>query len=210
MPAKPYLVGIVGGSASGKSSFLRDLLARLPREQCAVVSQDNYYRPIDEQQRDADGQPNFDLPTAIHRDHFANDLHKLLRGKNVTRTEYTFNQRDKLGKRIVIEPADLILAEGLFLFHYEEIRTLFDLRIFIDAGEEVCKQRRLQRDAAERGYAAAHIEYQWDKHVVPAYRQYVLPYRDEAHLIVTNHDGYHEGLEVVAHHLKAWLSALEA
>src|SRR5260370_910525 len=59
---KPYLVGIVGGSASGKTSFLRDLLARLPAGKCAVVSQDNYYRTIDEQERDPEGNPNFDLP----------------------------------------------------------------------------------------------------------------------------------------------------
>src|ERR1700686_3009276 len=133
MTRKPYPVGIVGGSASGKASFLRDLLARLPGDQCAVVSQDNYYRTIDEQARDAAGQPNFDLPTAIRRDHFVADLHKLLAGETVTRTEYTFNHRDKQGRLIVVQPAAVILLEGLFLFHFEEIRGLLDLRVFIDA-----------------------------------------------------------------------------
>ncbi|MBI3824201.1 MAG: uridine kinase [Planctomycetes bacterium] len=202
MPRKPYLVGIVGGSASGKSSFLRDLFARLPAAQCAIVSQDNYYRSIDEQAVDAAGMHNFDLPTAIHCDHFVADLHKLMRGETVTRTEYTFNQRDKPGRTIVVEPVAVVLVEGLFLFHFEEIRALFDLRVFIDAREDICKQRRLQRDGAERGYGPEHVEYQWENHVLPAYRQFVLPYRDEAHVIVTNHGGYEKGLEVVAHHLE--------
>src|SRR6266446_4362650 len=121
MSNKPYLIGIVGGSASGKTSFLRDLLVRLPKEKCAVVSQDNYYRTIDEQQRDAEGRPNFDLPTAIHRERFHDDLHKLLRGESITKTEYTFNHREKTGRLITIAPAEVILLEGLFLFHYEEI-----------------------------------------------------------------------------------------
>jgi uridine kinase len=207
MSRKPYLVGIVGGSASGKTSFLRDLLARLPKDKCAVVSQDNYYRTIDEQFLDANGKHNFDLPTAIHRDRFHDDLHKLLRGESITKTEYTFNQREKPGRVITIASAEVILLEGLFLFHYEEIRTLLDLRVFIDAKEEICRQRRLERDAAERGYPPEHVEYQWDNHVLPAYRQFILPYRAEAHLIVTNHDSYAEGLDVVAQQVLAKLDA---
>src|SRR5436190_127782 len=121
MSGKPYLVGIVGGSASGKSSFLRDLLARLPTDQCAIISQDNYYRTIDEQERDGAGQPNFDLPTAIRRDLFVADLHKLLRGDTISKNEYTFNHREKQGRTIVVVAAPVILVEGLFLFHYDDI-----------------------------------------------------------------------------------------
>jgi uridine kinase len=207
MSRTPYLVGIVGGSASGKTSFLRDLLARLPSDQCAVVSQDNYYRSIHEQERDARGQPNFDLPTAIHREHFHADLQKLLRGETVARAEYTFNHRDKTGRTITIAPAAILIVEGLFVFHYEEIRALFDLRVFIDAREDLCKERRLQRDASERGYDAAHVEYQWEHHVRPAYRKFILPYRDEAHVIVANHGGFEKGLAVVADHLTAVLQS---
>lgn len=206
---KPYLVGIVGGSGSGKTSFLRDLLARLPQEKCAVVSLDNYYRPIGEQQLDANGRPNFDLPTAIHRDHFHDDLCKLLAGESVTRTEYTFNHREKQGRLVTIEPAAVILLEGLFLFHYEEIHALIDLRVFLDAREELCKQRRLQRDLSERGYPHEHVEYQWDNHVLPAYRSFILPHRDEAHVLVANHDGYEAGLEVVTHQVLMRIEATQ-
>jgi uridine kinase len=203
MVSKPYLVGIVGGSASGKTSFLRDLVARLPERSCCVVSLDNYYRSLDEQFRDENGRPNFDLPTAIHRDQLGEDMRALLRGESVTRTEYNFNQHDRQGRPITIEPANIFIMEGLFVFHYEEIRNLLDLRIFIDAPEAICKTRRLQRDLDERGYPRDHTEYHWVNHVLPAYRQYVLPYREEAHFVVTNHSDYLQGLDVVSAHLMA-------
>src|SRR6266498_3598140 len=132
MSRKPYLIGIVGGSGSGKTSFLRDLLRRLPEKKCAVVSQDNYYRPIHEQERDANGRPNFDLPSSIHLDRFHDDLCKLLRGETITKTEYTFNHRDRQGRLITVAPAEVLILEGLFLFHFQKIRGLLDLRLFIE------------------------------------------------------------------------------
>lgn len=192
---KPYLVGIVGGSASGKTSFQRDLAARLGG--CAIVSADNYYRPLEEITRDAAGYFNFDLPTALYQDHLLTDLKTLARGGTVTRQEFTYNQVDKPGRTLVIEPAPVILVEGLFLFHFEEVRACFDLRVFVDAPEDVCRRRRCERDVRDRGTLLERVEYVWDNHVVPAYRQFVLPYREEAHFVVMNHDGYENGLELV-------------
>ncbi len=203
MIAKPYLIGIVGGSGSGKTSFLRDLLARIPEKQCAVVSQDNYYRPIHEQERDANGQPNFDLPTSIHLDHFCDDLNKLMRGETITKFEYTYNHRERQGRLISVEPAPIVILEGLFLFHFELIRATLDLRVFIDAHVEICKQRRVKRDGAERGYPPEHVEYQWTQHVLPAYERFILPYRDDAHIVVTNNSTYDTGLDAVVEHVLA-------
>ncbi len=201
MTRKPYLVGIVGLSASGKTSLLKDLLARLPAGVCAVVSQDNYYRPFEEQQRDANGQTNFDLPTAIQREHFVRDLDVLLAGQPVSRREYTFNVSDRPAREVTVTPAPVLLVEGLFVFHYEEVRSRLDLKVFVHAHEEICLQRRLERDERERGYRREAILYQWHQHVLPAYREYVLPYRDEAHIIVDNTHSYAEGLAAVCQHV---------
>ncbi len=210
MNAKPYLVGIVGGSASGKTTFLRELAARMPPRTCAVISQDNYYRRIDEQHRDEKGIPNFDLPTAIHRDRLFADIEQLIRGETIVRTEYTFNKSERVGHLITTEPAPVIVVEGLFIFQYEEIRNLLDLRVFIDADIEQCRVRRIERDQRERGYSADFTEYQWTKHVLPAFQQYILPYREEAHLIVANHGIFSKGLEVIADHIMTRAKAGEA
>lgn len=205
MSRNPYLIGIVGGSGSGKTSFLRDLAARL--QPCAIVSQDNYYRPFEEQQRDAAGYANFDLPDAVRLDQLADDLRQLLGGETVLATEYGFKHPEPPRRALRIEPAPFILVEGLFLFHCEEIRSLIDLRVFVDAEVETCKQRRILRDEGERGSPPAHVEYVWENHVVPAYRQFVLPYREESHLIVANHNGYAEGLAIVLQRVKATIGA---
>lgn len=201
MSRKPYLVGIVGGSGSGKTSFLRDLLARLPDSECAVISQDNYYRPIHEQERDANGHPNFDLPTSIHFEHFLDDLKKLTHGEPISKYEYTFNHRERQGRLMTVEPAPLLIVEGLFLFHFAQVRDMLDLRVFIEADLAICKSRRVKRDATERGYDMVHVEYQWEQHVLPSYEKYILPGREHAHLVVTNQDDYVDGLDRVANHV---------
>ena len=198
-----YLVGIVGASASGKTSFLRDLVQRLPPDSRSVISLDNYYFPIERQQRDANGWANFDLPTALDWPQFRTDLAALQRGEPIVRYEYTFNHRDKPGGSITVLPARILILEGLFLFHDAEIRAALDLRVFVDADEEICRQRRLHRDVNERGYSAEHSAYCWEQHVLPAYRQFVLPHREEAHLIVANHTDNAEGLEAVSRRLQA-------
>jgi uridine kinase len=202
MPGAPYLVGIVGASASGKTSFLRDLVQRLPAASRSVVSLDNYYFPIERQQRDANGWANFDLPTALDWPRFHADLAALRRGEEIALREYTYNHRAKPGGSISIAPAPLLILEGLFLFHDAEIRAALDLRVFIDADEEVCRRRRLRRDVDERGYSAEHSAYCWEHHVLPAYREFVLPYRAEADVVVANNTDFTAGLDALSQRLK--------
>ena len=206
MSRKPFVVGVVGGSASGKTSFLRELVARLPAGACAVVSQDNYYRPKAEQHRDEAGEPNFDLPTAIDRDRFVRDLRALLAGQPITQREYTFNVTDRPPREIVIAPAAVLIVEGLFVFHDDEVRSLLDLRVYLDAPGAVCFDRRLARDLRERGYTEAMIRYQWDHHVRPAYQRYVRPHRDAAHVLIDCAESYAAGLDAVCQHIAARLA----
>ena len=97
MTWEPYIIGIAGGSASGKTSFLRDLKDKMPKGSLCIISQDNYYKPIEEQQEDENGEVNFDLPESIDRNHFYDDLKKLRQGDTIKIKEYTFNNKDKDG-----------------------------------------------------------------------------------------------------------------
>jgi uridine kinase len=91
--------------------------------------------------------------------------------------------------------------EGLFIFHYTEISNALDLKVYIDARDELKLERRLRRDRDERGYEHDVVLYQWNNHVMPSYRQYLRPYRDEADVIVTNNTSYDGGLAVLKNHL---------
>ena len=206
MNSKPYIIGIAGGSASGKTSFLRDLKEIFTEDQLAIISQDNYYHPKEMQFIDENGEINFDLPTSIDRDHFHQDLVSLMANKSVEKKEYTFNNQEAEPKLIQLKPAPIIIMEGLFIFHYEEIRNLLDLRVFLDVREDIKLQRRIKRDAIERGYPEETVRYQWDNHVMPSFKAYLRPYRDDANIIITNNYTYDKGLLVLANHLKVILN----
>jgi uridine kinase len=202
MSRRPYVVGISGGSASGKTSFLKNLRESLPAGAACVVSQDNYYLPKEQQVKDENDQINFDLPTSIHRDAFYKDMCRLMQGEKVELKEYTFNNASHSSRIIELLPAPIIIMEGLFIFHYEEIRNQLDLKVYIDAREDLKLQRRLRRDKDERGYPEETVMYQWNNHVMPSYHQYLRPYRDDADIIVTNNISYDKGLKVLVNHLR--------
>ena len=206
MSQRPYIVGISGGSASGKTSFLKHLSEALPSGNLCIVSQDNYYRPKDQQLRDENGQINFDLPTSIDRAAFHADMQCLMRGESIRIKEYTFNNASREPREIEMQPAPLLIMEGLFIFHYTEIREALDLKVYIDARDEVKLERRLKRDRDERGYEHDVVLYQWNNHVMPSYMQFLRPYRDEADVIVTNNISYDRGLDVLKNHLVMVLS----
>lgn len=206
MNSKPYIIGIAGGSASGKTSFLRDLKEFIDEEYLTIISQDNYYHPKEEQFIDENGEINFDLPTSIDRAHFHQDLVSLMANKMVEKKEYTFNNKEAEPNLIQLKPAPIIIMEGLFIFHYEEIRNLLDLRVFLDVREDIKLQRRIKRDAIERGYPEETVRYQWDNHVMPSFKTYLRPYRDDANIIITNNFTFDKGLLVLANHLKMILS----
>jgi uridine kinase len=196
-----YLVGIAGGSGSGKTSLVRALRDSLPHGTVCLVSQDDYYHPQDRQHCDENGRLNYDLPGAVDLDALASDLRALATGEPVYRREYTFNQEGREAGLIELRPAKVILVEGLFVLHHGPVRELFDLRVFIEASEDVQLQRRLIRDSRDRGYGHDEVMYQWDNHVLPAYRQYLLPYRDLCDLHVVNESSFDRAMKVLHDHL---------
>ncbi|HOY28324.1 MAG TPA: hypothetical protein PLR96_05065 [Flavobacteriales bacterium] len=196
-----YLVGVAGGSGSGKTTLVRALRQALPEGMVCQISQDDYYRPIEAQELDPNGKVNFDLPGGVDMDGLAKDLRSLVAGESIFRKEYTFNQTGKEPTLIELRPAPVILVEGLFVLHHEPVRELFDLRIFIDASEGAQLDRRLKRDAKERGYGPEDVLYQWENHVLPAYRNYLLPYRHLCDLHVVNESGFDRAVHVLRDHL---------
>lgn len=196
-----YLVGVAGGSGSGKTTLIRALREQLPTGTVCLVSQDDYYHPIHKQKEDANGKVNFDLPEGIDLDLLADDLRSLANGEPVYRQEYTFNQPGVEPKWLEVRPAPVILVEGLFVLHHAPVRDQFHLKVFVEASEDVQLQRRLSRDAAERGYSPDDVRYQWDNHVMPAYRDYLLPYRSLCDLHVINEQRFDKALHVLRDHL---------
>ena len=141
MAVKPYIIGITGGSGSGKTSIIQALRKRIPEKDLCIISQDEYYHPREKQVWDQAGYQNFDLPESIDSFAFARDIRQLIDGREVEKEQYTFNNPHKEKQMLVFKPAPVIIVEGLFVFYFEEIRNLLDLKIFIDA-EDIIKLKQ--------------------------------------------------------------------
>lgn len=183
---KPYVIGIAGSSGSGKTFFLKSFLNHFSEDEVTLISQDDYYIPANTKTREENRLYNFDLPTAINRELFYAHIKDLFDGKTVYKEEYTFNNPNITPKMLQINPAPILVVEGLFIFHYEEVNQLLDYRIFLDADEPIALERRLRRDLIERGYDHDDVMYKWTNHVVPSYNEYLLPYREQCNLVIKN------------------------
>ncbi|MES2458582.1 MAG: P-loop NTPase fold protein [Bacteroidota bacterium] len=183
---KPFIIGIAGGSGSGKTFFLNSFLHHFKNDEVTLVSQDDYYFPAGEMTQEENKLYNFDLPSTIDNEQFLIDIKKLVKGDVVYKKEYNFNNPLAVVKILEVNPAPIIIVEGLFILHFEEIAALLDYKIFVEADEAVALQRRIRRDGMERGYPEDDVMYKWHHHVVPAYKEFLLPYKDQAHKVVIN------------------------
>ena len=197
MKKKPYIIGITGGSGSGKTSFIKQLRARYTHDQVCIISQDDFYLPLEKQKKDTKGIVNFDLPNSIDQKRLLNVLQNLIKGKTVKLKEYTFNTSSKKASVQIIKPAPVVLVEGLFVFHNRALNSLLDLKIFIEARENLKVIRRIKRDQIERELPLERVLYQYEKHVLPAFEKFILPFRDEVDIVINNNAHFENGLKVI-------------
>ncbi|MDB5109961.1 MAG: uridine kinase [Mucilaginibacter sp.] len=184
---KPYIIGIAGGSGSGKTFFLNRFLDHFTADEVCLISQDDYYIPVAHNMTAEENKLyNFDLPATVDHQHFEEDVNKLLNQQVIYKKEYTFNNPSVIPKTLEIKPAPILIVEGLFILHFRGIAELMDMKIFIDSDEDIALQRRLKRDLIERGYSNDDVLYKWINHVVPAYKEFLLPYKNECHQVIVN------------------------
>lgn len=184
MGKKPFLIGISGGSGSGKTFFLKSFLNHFDPKDISLVSQDDYYLPSGDLTHEENVLYNFDIPSSFDEEQFTTDIQKILNGETIYKKEYTFNVGEP--RMLEIAPAPIIIVEGLLIYHFQKIAELIDMKIFIDADKEVALQRRIKRDLEERNYTFDDVMYKWVNHVMPSYKTYLLPHKDLAHKIVPN------------------------
>jgi uridine kinase len=205
---KPFTIGITGGSGSGKTYLIENLSKRFRPDEVCLISQDNYYRLRDEQLTDENGIKNFDLPSAIDHEHFHRDLTKLKKGEAISKVEYTFNNPNATPKTIELQPASILIVEGIFVQYFKEIECELDLKIFIEAKDHVKLSRRIRRDNEQRGYDLDDVLYRYQYHVMPVYEKYIEPLKHNSDLVIPNNSHVDRAIEVLVLSLKARLQDL--
>ncbi|MFD1551521.1 uridine kinase [Putridiphycobacter roseus] len=206
MPKK-FIIGITGGSGVGKTTLIELLRKEFPNK-ITTFSLDNYYLPIEKQQRDENGIVNFDLPTALDTKRMAADFLKLVEGQDISFSTYNFN--NPIGDRsdVSLVSKDILLVEGLFVMCYPFLKQRLDYAVYLKMDPDLQFERRLKRDLQERNYSKEDIIYQWKHHVLPAYNNYVLPYIDEVDLIITNNQSFDENINVLIDKIRNVLSVI--
>ena len=156
---------------------------------------------------DERGVENFDLPTAIEREKFHQDIQKLKKGETLQIKEYTFNNHKAAPKVIEFKPAPILIIEGLFVQYFEEIADLLDLKIFIEAKDYIKLSRRIKRDNDERGYDINDVLYRYQHHVMPVYEALIKPLKHQADFIIPNNQNFEKALDIITIALKGKLAS---
>lgn len=199
---KPYLLGISGGSASGKTFLIRRMMERFPSGEITLISQDNYYRKREVLPRNEKGEINFDHPESVDLEWLTRDIARLAAGESISLEEYTFNNPAAVPRIITYHPAPVIIIEGLFVFYHEPLAALMDLKVFVDADEHIKLSRRIKRDFAERGYELEQVLYYYEAYVIPMYKKYVEPTKEGCDLILPNNLHMEKSTEVLLNHIE--------
>lgn len=203
MNETPFIIGITGGSGSGKTRFLNGLLSKFSASEVCLISQDNYYKPREVQPLDKNGIKNFDLPESIDFEAYKNDILALKAGNVVTREEYTFNNPSAKPKVITLSPAPVIVVEGIFVLYYRPIAQILDMKLYIDAKDYIKLIRRIVRDDKERGYDLDDVLYRYEHHVMPTYEKHIKPFKSEADIIIPNHKSFDSALDVIETYVRS-------
>jgi uridine kinase len=180
---KPLMIGITGGTASGKTTLCKNLRTLLGCEKkVVIISQDSYYK---NPPQDMDvTKMNWDKPKALELSLLANHLQKLRSGESIEIPDWDFVKHERKDVGHNVEVADVYLIEGIFVLNNEEIRDQLDLKIYVEVDSDTRLSRRIQRDTKERGRSVDSVLYQYEKFVKPGYDSYTMPSKRFADIIV--------------------------
>lgn len=199
---RPHIIGVAGGSGSGKTYFAKELQQLLGDAHCSILYQDNYY--IDQSAKfDGDGgSVNFDHPSSLDFGLLAQGLKVLKTGQSVQIPIYDFVTHSRKKETVLGEPKPVIIVDGILILHSGEVRAECDETLFFDTPEELRFQRRLDRDVHERGRTPAGVKKQFELQVRPMHNQFVEPSKNFAHTIIKDLGDYGLALQQMAERLK--------
>jgi uridine kinase len=206
---KPYLIGICGGSASGKTTVAKSIIERLGMPWVTVLSMDSFYKVLSPAQHElaAKNEYNFDTPDAFDFNLLYEALLRLSDGKSVDVPVYDFTTHKRDINTNVMYGADVLIFEGILAFHMKEIVDLMDIKVFVDTDADTRLARRLSRDTGERGRDFEGVLDQYIRHVKPAFEQYIAPGAKVADVIIPRGGENLVAIDLIVRQIKTQLAA---
>lgn len=188
---KPKIIGIVGGSGSGKTTVTKRIIDELEKDKVALIEQDYYYKDQSHMTMDERIKTNYDHPNAFDNDLLYSHLIELINGNTVELPRYDYVNHTRSKEKVTQEPKDVIIIEGMFGLYSEKLRELMDIKIFVDTPSDLRILRRLLRDINERGRTVESVINQYITSVRPMHEKYIKPTKQYADIIVPD-GGYND------------------
>lgn len=180
----PIIIGISGGTGSGKSTVTKEILKAITEENVAIIEQDSYYKDQSNLSFEDRVKTNYDHPFAFDNELLVKHLNDLMNRKSINKPIYDFEIHNRKLETEKVEPKDIIILEGILILFEEEIRNLLDIKIFVDTDSDVRVIRRILRDIKDRGRTLDSVILQYMETVRPAHLQFVEPTKRYADIII--------------------------
>jgi uridine kinase len=203
---KPFLIGIAGGTGSGKTTVARRIFHSLHLDAAAFLDYDSYYKELGHLSLEERSRINFDHPDSLDNDLFIHHLERLIAGEAIYKPVYDFTRHTRAPETVEVQPRDVILVDGILLFADGRLREMFDLKIFVDTEADVRFIRRLKRDLEERGRALDAVIEQYLTTVRPMHFEFVEPTKRYADVILPRGGQNTAGIDVIAARIRERLA----
>ncbi len=196
------IIGIAGGSGSGKTTVVNKIVSDMDKSRVTVICQDNYYNDNKNLTLEERRKINFDHPNAIEFPLLISHLKTLKEGKSIEMPTYSFVESTRMAETIHVEPHDVIIVEGILVLTIPELRDLMDIKVFVDADADDRLSRRILRDVAERGRVLANVLKHYETTVKPMHLQFIEPSKRYADLIVPQGGDNEIAIDVLRHFIR--------
>jgi uridine kinase len=180
------IIGIAGGTGSGKTTVVHQIMNELPQTEVGIISQDSYYKETHNLNFDERALINFDHPRAIDFELLVTHLKDLKEGKTINQPVYSFIKHNRTDDTITTHPRKVMIVEGILILAHPELRDLFDVKIYVHADSDERLIRRLKRDIAERGRDLNEVLNRYQNTLKPMHQQFIEPTKEFADIIIPN------------------------
>ncbi|XP_061342234.1 uridine/cytidine kinase UKL1, chloroplastic-like isoform X2 [Gastrolobium bilobum] len=202
----PFVIGVAGGTASGKTTVCDMIVQQLQDHRVVLVNQDSFYRGLTNEELKHVHEYNFDHPDAFDTEQLFETLSKLKSGQSVQVPIYDFKLHQRSPDRSrQVNASEVIILEGILVFHEQRVRNMMDVKIFVDADPDVRLARRIRRDTVERGRDVHSVLEQYSKFVKPAFDDFILPSKKYADIIIPRGGENHVAIDLIVQHIRTKL-----
>jgi uridine kinase len=200
------IIGVFGGTGSGKTTIVNQIVSDFNTSDIQVISQDAYYKDNSNITYDARCLLNFDHPEAIDFELLYQHLSALKNGETIEQPVYNFKTHNRTDKTLEISPKKILILEGILIMNYPKLRSLLDLKVFIDTNSDMRMERRVNRDISERGRTPKEVMDRYINTLKPMHDQFIEPMKIHADVVIENHENASINLDILIAKIKSLMS----